>query len=205
MSEKYSNDWIIWMPYLSFVRCNQRLQTLAAIRRSLGPKYSNIFIMSSWGNLHNKYCYGCRSHWSRYTYMLIHFKIKNKSTNTGLTIPGNWSFEIRRISWSPHEIWRISGEIHTKSGGFQVKSTWNPPISPEIRRISWMWAFGWSPSIGLSFERPIKKVLLQIRVDIRIKCKLFECMSHWFRCCRQHGILASSSDVFWFILHCRTF
>ena len=24
----------------------------------------------------------------------------------------------------------------------------------EIRRISWMWAFGWWSSIGLSFERP---------------------------------------------------
>ena len=31
-------------------------------------------------------------------------------------------------------------------------SRWNPY---KIRRISWMWAFGWSPSIGLSFERPI--------------------------------------------------
>ena len=38
--------------------------------------------------------------------------------NIGLSIPGNWSFEIRRIS---------AGEIRMKSGGFQVKSTQNPP------------------------------------------------------------------------------
>ena len=35
----------------------------------------------------------------------------------GLTIPGNWSFEIRRISC----------EIRTKSAGFHVKSVQNPP------------------------------------------------------------------------------
>ena len=38
-------------------------------------------------------------------------KVKNE--NIGLTIPGNWSFEIRRISAG--EIHQISGEIHTKS------------------------------------------------------------------------------------------
>ena len=45
------------------------------------------------------------------------------SKNIGLTIPGNWSFEIR---WISHEIRRISP---VKSGGFH----------PEIRRISPQW------------------------------------------------------------------
>ena len=57
--------------------------------------------------------------------------------NIGLTIPGNWSFEIRRISprfhpWNPvdftHEIWQISP---VKSSGFHpwnlADFTWNLP------------------------------------------------------------------------------
>ena len=35
-------------------------------------------------------------------------------------------------------------------------------ISCEIHRILWIWAFGWSPSIGLSFERP-KKINASLR------------------------------------------
>ena len=65
-------------------------------------------------------------------------------------------------------------EIRMKSSGFHMKSarnladfTWNPP---DFMKSIWnpvdftwnlpdfmksrMWAFGWSPSIGLSFERP---------------------------------------------------
>ena len=46
------------------------------------------------------------------------------SENIGLNIPGNWSFEIRRIS---HKSWWISCEIHMKSGGFHLKSAQNLP------------------------------------------------------------------------------
>ena len=56
----------------------------------------------------SQFFYGMPLKWTRYFYC--------KNINIGLTIPGNWSF--------------------------------------EIRRISWMWAFGWWSSIGLSFERP---------------------------------------------------
>ena len=62
--------------------------------------------------------------------------------NIGLTIPGNWSFEIRRISG-----WNLA-DFRVKSCGFQV---WNPPDFMKSR----MWAFAWWSSIGLSFERPI--------------------------------------------------
>ena len=95
--------------------------------------------------------------------------------NIGVTIPGNWSFEIWRISWNPPKnlinqitqqklffsFMECSGKAmsldltwnlpdFTKSARFHVKSAG----FHEIRRISWIWAFGWSPSIGLSFERP---------------------------------------------------
>ena len=104
-----------------------------------------------------------------------------KLKNIGLTIPGNWSFEIykfcRFCRWIPREICRISWNLadftwnlhkirmkssrfHLKSAGFHLKSSRFHLKSagfPEIHRISWMWAFGWSPSIGLSFERPIRK------------------------------------------------
>ena len=52
------------------------------------------------------------------------FQNQQPILNIGLTIPGNWSFEIRRISAgeirriSAGEIWQISGEIHLKSAGF---------------------------------------------------------------------------------------
>ena len=57
------------------------------------------------------------------------------------------------FTWNPHKTCQISPEICTKSGGFHLKSA----RFHEIRRNSWMWAFGWSPSIGLSFERPTSK------------------------------------------------
>ena len=77
--------------------------------------------------------------------------------------------EIRQISWNPvdfrwnpHEIQWISPKICQISWNL-LDFTWNLPDfmkskqNPadfmwnlnEIRRISWMWAFGWSPSIGL--------------------------------------------------------
>ena len=125
------------------------------------------------------------------------FSLPRNILNIGLTIPGNWSFEImceiRQISpvksggfhtWNLYEIHQISPEIagfhlksarfheiHMKSAGFHLKSIWNLPDftwNPldfmkstkstrfhEIRQISWMWAFAWWSSIGLSFERPI--------------------------------------------------
>ena len=59
------------------------------------------------------------------------------------------------------EIRQISPEIHTKNLPDFMKSirnpadfTWNPY---EIHQISWMWAFAWWSSIGLSFERPIRR------------------------------------------------
>ena len=42
-------------------------------------------------------------------------------------------------------------------GGFHLKSA----RVHEIRRISWMWAFAWWSSIGLSFERPNSTLFLQ--------------------------------------------
>ena len=68
----------------------------------------------------------------------------------------------------------ISHEICMKSSKFHMKSAQNPHeiqqisdeicwIWPEICqiscRISWMWAFGWSPSIGLSFRKTKQAVL----------------------------------------------
>ena len=62
------------------------------------------------------------------------FLSRGTNVNIGLTIPGNWSFEIRRIS---PEIHTKSGrfhlksagfhEIRMKSGGFHMKSARNPP------------------------------------------------------------------------------
>ena len=54
---------------------------------------------------------------------------------------------------------KSAGFQQVKSDRFQqVKSVWNPADfrwNPhEILRISWMWAFAWWSSIGLSFERP---------------------------------------------------
>ena len=55
---------------------------------------------------------------------------RTKKKNIGLTIPGNWPFEIRRIS--PEIRTKSAGfhlestrfhEIHMKSGGFHLKST----------------------------------------------------------------------------------
>ena len=59
------------------------------------------------------------------------------------------------FTWNPHEIQQISPEIHQIPWNLHKihQISWNPH---EICRISWMWDFGWSPSIGLSFERPIK-------------------------------------------------
>ena len=54
---------------------------------------------------------------------------------------GGFHMKSRRIS---PEICRISGE--------------KSPDSGKIRRILWMWAFGWWSSIGLSFERPNKEI-----------------------------------------------
>ena len=52
-------------------------------------------------------------------------QVDKETKNIGLTIPGNWPFEIRRISCVKSgrfheicEIQQISGEIHMKSGGF---------------------------------------------------------------------------------------
>ena len=56
-------------------------------------------------------------------------------------------FEIRRISWNPHEIRRISPEIRTKSGGFHH----------EIRRISHHEIRQISPWNPPDFERPIAR------------------------------------------------
>ena len=68
------------------------------------------------------------------------------------------SHEIHWISWNLHKIRQISHEIrtksaefHVKSARFHVKSARNPPDFMKSR----MWAFGWSPSIGLSYERLI--------------------------------------------------
>ena len=74
----------------------------------------------------------------------LSLKYRNKTWNIGLTIPGNWSFEIRWISpvksvWNPVDFTR---EIRTKSAGFHG-----------------MWAFAWWSSIGLSFERPNKSLV----------------------------------------------
>ena len=47
-------------------------------------------------------------------------------SNIGLTIPGNWSFEIRRISCVKSGGFHLKSarfhEIHTKSTGFHLKS-----------------------------------------------------------------------------------
>ena len=78
--------------------------------------------------------------------------LKRKVSNIGLTIPGNGSFEIRRIStWNLLDFtWNLPDFM--KSVRNLADFTRNPY---EIRRISWMWAFAWWSSIGLSFERPI--------------------------------------------------
>ena len=82
----------------------------------------------------------------------------SNSDNIGLTIPGNWSFEIRRISCEIHpepykskcfsknsSVWWMQGGGYDQ--GFHEIH--------EIRRISKLWAFAWWSSIGLSFfERP---------------------------------------------------
>ena len=84
--------------------------------------------------------------------------VQNKSQNIGLTIPGNWSFEIRRISplksgrfhpWNPADFTLKSGGFHPwnpadftlEIGGFHP---WNlvdftlksSRFHPEIRQIS---------------------------------------------------------------------
>ena len=89
----------------------------------------------------------------------------DKHTNIGLTIPGNWPFKIRRIScvksvWNPADF-----RFHLKSVRNPPDFTWNPY---EIRRISWMWAFAWWSSIGLSFERPERQT-----------CKTFTYLLSW--------------------------
>ena len=77
---------------------------------------------------------------------------------------------ILQISWNPPDF--------MKSPGFHG---WNPPDFTDfmksagfheihrISRISWMWAFGWWSSIGLSIERPIIAASgkLDNRVNIR--------------------------------------
>ena len=61
--------------------------------------------------------------------------------------------KLRSFCWN---IW-----LYKVVDGFQVKSAGFHEIcqiSPEIRRISKLWAFVWWPSIGLSFfERPMKR------------------------------------------------
>ena len=61
------------------------------------------------------------------------------STNIGLTIPGNWSFEI--------------------------------DFTREIRRISWMWAFGWWSKYR-SFFRKTKKRRNRLNGINNVVCRL---------------------------------
>ena len=86
-----------------------------------------------------------------------------------------------------------------KSGGFHVKTWHSLPtalykneefflnyliykvcrwISCEIRWILWIWAFGWSPSIGLSFERPAKIYIWCLKcLRDSTKCTEIVCLS----------------------------
>ena len=150
--------------------------------------------------------------------------ISKKIRNIGVTIPGNWSFEIQRISreirwisWNPADfMWNPadftkSGRFHVKCSRFHVKSGRfhdNPPknlyksnnstktlqfygvhgegyvswLSREICRISRNSArfheyelLVWSPSIGLSFERPTN-----VRNSVGLS-QVFERVTNWQR------------------------
>ena len=99
----------------------------------------------------------------------FHVKFTQNLVKAGVSTKTIQFDECRRAGF--HEIWGHS-PLHAppklKSfcwniwlykvvGGFQVKSAGFHKIrqiSREIRRISWMWAFGWWSSVGLSFERP---------------------------------------------------
>ena len=58
--------------------------------------------------------------------------------------------KLKSFCWN---IWfyKVLGGFHLKSAEFH-----------EICRISWMWAFTWWSSIGLSFERPISCLLSHV-------------------------------------------
>ena len=63
---------------------------------------------------------------------------------SGVIAPSMHPPKLKSFCWN---IWfyKVLGGFHMKSARFH-----------EIRWISWMWAFAWWSSIGLSFERPIK-------------------------------------------------
>ena len=99
-----------------------------------------------------------RLHGTMHTYHLLLLStqtFKNRAYHSWQLVfrnPADFTPEIRRISCVK------SGRFHLKSIWNLPDFTWNPykicQISPEIRRISWMWAFAWWSSVGLSFERP---------------------------------------------------
>ena len=70
--------------------------------------------------------------------------------------PADFMCEIWRISWNLYKICMKSAGFHLKSGRFHEIHMKSAGFH-EIRRISWMWAFAWWSSIGLSFQRPIIK------------------------------------------------
>ena len=114
----------------------------------------------------------------------------DKEGNIGLTIPGNWSFEIRRISCFMCEIRQIScvksggfhlksarfhlksarfHEIRMKSTGFHLKSVRNPP---DFMNVSFcvMIKYGsffrktktWTEAVDFSFLFNISRNLVQL-------------------------------------------
>ena len=70
------------------------------------------------------------------------------------------------FTWNPYEICQISPEIR--------RISWNPY---EIRRISWMWAFAWWSSVGLSFERPTIMTSLWHVLNTRKKAVAVNCIA----------------------------
>ena len=80
------------------------------------------------------------------------------------------------MRWISHEICQISCEIHQISCEICQISGW----------ISWMWAFGWSPSIGLYFERPTNKsyTISHSRVFFLMFCQFDKL---WYEMVREIG------------------
>ena len=103
---------------------------------------SNVYLMELDKILYHKYNLIYSKVWHFWS-LRETFIIRNENI-------GQLVFRNRFHPWNPPD---FTPEIHQIS--------WNRQISPEIRRISWMWAFGWWSSIGLSFERPIKAVIYQ--------------------------------------------
>ena len=72
---------------------------------------------------------------------LLSAEIHDRNKNIGLN--HSWQLVFRNPADFTREIW--------------LDFTWNPPNFMKSR----MWAFAWWSSIGLSFERPIKRVVIE--------------------------------------------